>query len=247
MELIRPDWLNLENIEAFTTTRAGGLSLPPYDSLNLGLHSGDDESTVRRNRQRLQQSVNLASDPAWLRQTHGIEVCDDFSQAQEKSFDAAWTDQPGQVLVILTADCLPVVFTNRAGSEIALAHAGWRGLADGVLRTTVERFSSTPAELSAWLGPAIGPDHFEVGDEVRQRFLDALPDLDVSSAFVPGKAPGKWYGDLYKLATLTLNRLGVQDVSGGHYCTYADSQRFFSYRRDGASSGRMATLCWIKK
>jgi len=246
IETVRPQWPQLPHIETFTTTRAGGVSQIPYDSLNFGLHVGDDSSAVTANRERLCHDFEIPQEPAWLRQTHGISVRDNFDIPANQSFDAAWTNLPGQVLVVLTADCLPVAMVNRAGTEIALAHAGWRGLADGVLRTTVARFSTPPSDVQVWLGPAIGPTHFEVGDEVRLHFQAAMSNVDITRAFRPGKVSGKWFADLYLLARLTLKELGVQEVSGGDYCTYADQKRFFSYRRDGLRSGRMATLAWIK-
>jgi len=246
IETVRPQWPQLPKIEVFTTTRAGGVSQIPFESLNFGLHVGDDSSAVEQNRERLCHEFAIPMEPAWLRQTHGIRVKDNFDVTTEESFDAAWTDVPGQVLVVLTADCLPVAMVNRAGTEIALAHAGWRGLADGVLQATVARFSGPPSDVQVWLGPAIGPMHFEVGEDVRLHFQAAMHKVDIAPAFQPGKVAGKWFANLYLLATLALRELGVQDISGGDYCTYVDKKQFFSYRRDGQQSGRMATLSWIK-
>lgn len=249
LEVVEAIWpvgtLAEKKIRAFTTTRIGGCSLPPYDSMNLGLHSGDDPASVARNRERLKSQLKLPAEPRWLKQTHGINVSDSAIEDQSCDFDAAWTDHAGDVLVVLTADCLPVVITGQATAEVAVAHAGWRGLADGVLQASVARFSTPPEELVCWLGPAIGPMRFEVGEEVRERFQFVLPGEATDAAFKPGVREGKWLADLYALAKIALNSMGVVQVLGGGMCTFEDSRQFHSYRRDGKRSGRMATLAWI--
>ena len=251
--VLKPDCSLPEGVHACTTVRAGGFSQVPYAALNLGLHVGDAEGHVRQNRRRLVSSLALPDEPLWLHQTHGISVCRGGSPDSSESFDASWTDQPRRVLAVLTADCLPVVFASTDGQEIAVAHAGWRGLAAGVLQNTIRQFKAPSAELIAWMGPAIGPECFEVGQDVLDSFRARLGDsAEVESAFEPAQSnaaytisePGKWFADLYQLATFVLRQAGVNSIYGGGLCTYSDADRFFSYRRDGRRSGRMATLVW---
>jgi hypothetical protein len=229
--------------------RAGGFSSGPWRGFNLGDHVGDDPGCVARNRALLRRVLALPSAPQWLQQVHGTTVVDARDDGIPRQGDAAWTDHPGVVCAVLTADCLPVVLARQDGSAVAVAHCGWRGLAEGVLRTTVQRFGVHPAPLRAWLGPAIGPGAFEVGAEVREAFLDANTLFGeraaierAFSARVDGGS--KFLADLYALARETLRALGVSEVSGGDCCTVAEAERFFSYRRDG-TTGRMATLAWI--
>ncbi|MCC5812207.1 MAG: peptidoglycan editing factor PgeF [Ectothiorhodospiraceae bacterium] len=238
-----PDWPAPANVRAVSTTRQGGVSKPPFDSLNLGAAVPDEPDLVRQNRVLLQRQAGMPCAPRWLKQVHGTRVVaahllDDLTEA-----DASWTDMPGVPCAVLTADCLPVLFCDRAGTRVAVSHAGWRGLAAGVLEATVNALDVEPAELLAWLGPAIGPEAFEVGDEVRQRFLGLDPGA--SAAFRPSPQ-GRWLADLYRLARRRLNGLGVKDVRGGGLCTYTDADRFFSYRRDG-ETGRMATAIWLER
>ena len=237
-----PSWPAPAGVCAVSTTRAGGVSPPPYDSLNLGSAVEDAPEHVEENRRRLQQQAGMPRQPLWLRQVHGRRVVAAHDAVDGVEADAAWTDRPGVPCAVLTADCLPVLFCDRAGTRVAAAHAGWRGLAGGVLEATVDALAVDSAQVLAWLGPAIGPDGFEVGEEVRERFL-AL-DPGASAAFRPSP-DGRWLADLYRLARRRLNGLGVKEVRGGGLCTYTDSRRFFSYRRDG-ETGRMATVIWLK-
>lgn len=239
MRFIEPDWPAPGNVHALATTRAGGVSLPPYDSFNLGDHVGDKPSAVARNRELLR--AFLPSEPRWLKQVHGTVVAAADKLDGVAEADASVAFESGAVCAVLTADCLPVLFCDRQGTRVAAAHAGWRGLAAGVLEASVAAMQCDPADILAWLGPAIGPQAFEVGEEVRAAFVRDLPIT--ASAFVPGQ-PGKWLADIYALARLRLARAGVSRVFGGEYCTYTDAGRFYSYRRDKAT-GRMAALIWL--
>lgn len=236
MQLIRPSWAAPQHIKAAVTTRLGGVSCPPYDSFNVGDHVGDQHSAVASNRGKLLNELELPA-AQWLTQVHGTVCVEAQSDAVIREADACWTAEADLACVIMTADCLPVVFTD--GERVAAAHAGWRGLADGVLETTLETMSES--DIHVWLGPAIGPTVFEVGEEVRQQFCDQLAQS--SDCFVSSLNSGKWLADIYRLATLRLQRVGVTQISGGEYCTFSDTERFFSYRR-APQTGRMATLIW---
>lgn len=236
--LIFPDWPAPARVRAVSITRRGGVSPPPYDSLNLAGHVGDDPACVAENRRRLAAAVGLSADPAWLNQIHGAAVVVAETVVAPVAADAAWTHKSGRACVVMTADCLPVLLCDRAGTVVAAAHAGWRGLAGGVIAATVAAMQVPSAGLLAWLGPAIGPEAFEVGDEVRAVFL-AL-DAGNAACFRPSPA-GRWLADIYALARRQLRGLGVAAVYGGKFCTFNDSARFFSYRREG-KTGRMATL-----
>ena len=244
--LLTPEWPAPPNVRAAFTLRGGGASEPPFDTLNLGAHVGDDARAVARNRRLLSDALCLPAEPAWMEQVHGIEVLDldqpksAGQAASSAGADAAFTRREGKVCVVQVADCLPVLLGARDGSVVAVAHAGWRGLAAGVLEATVLRLATVPRELIAWLGPAIGPAHFEVGDEVRRAFL--AHDAAACSAFT-ANTRGRWQCDLAALARARLAALGITAVFGGNWCTYADASRFFSYRRDGRC-GRMAALIW---
>ena len=244
---IVPDWDAPANVGAAVSTRLGpGVSAAPYDRLNLGLRSGDDPAAVTANRAALSLALTLPAPPLWLRQVHGTEVADGEAAAdsgEEPVADAAVARGPGEVLAILTADCLPVLFASVDGGAIGAAHAGWRGLAAGVLENTVARMGVPPASLVAWLGPAIGGASYEVGAEVRAAFVE--PDPAAEEAFTPTR-PGHWTCDLYALARRKLAAAGVGRVSGGGFDTFRD-ERLYSYRRDGAKSGRFATLIWIRR
>jgi len=240
--LIAPEWPAPESVRAVITTRQGGVSRAPFDSLNLALHVGDDPAAVAENRRLLQTLAELPSEPEWLDQVHGTRVLDCPARRNDRQADAATTTRSGQVLAVMTADCLPLLLCNRQGSRVAAVHAGWRGLAAGVIEQAVASFKQPGDQLLAWLGPAIGPLAFEVGDEVRERFVSIDPDA--AGAFQSAR-PGHWMADIYRLARLRLQRLGVGFVGGGDYCTVNDSRRFFSYRRDGVT-GRMASLIWIE-
>ena len=238
-DILIPDWPAPPSVRAVQTLRRGGVSPAPWDSLNLGDHVGDDPQRVAANRAALRAC--LPAEPFWLRQVHGKVAVDVDGAAKLPEADAAFTRRPGSVCAIMTADCLPVLFCDRAGSVVAAAHAGWRGLRAGVLEETIAGMKVPPGELLAWLGPAIGPACFEVGREVRAAFVDADPAA--AAAFVP-HAADKWLADIYALARLRLMRAGVTALSGGGLCTVSDPARFFSYRREGVT-GRMATLIWL--
>lgn len=240
--MLRPDWPDLPaTVRTATTERNGGQSRSPYDSLNLGLHVGDDPDSVLANRQRVSRALDLTQPPCWLHQVHGTDVVTINEASDNRTeADAAYTRQLGVPLCILTADCLPVLISSLDGAEIGAAHAGWRGLCDGVLENLVARFEQPARALTAWLGPAIGPDHFEVGPEVRDAFV--ARHTEAEHCFTPGESD-RWLADIYALARQRLARLGVESVHGGGLCTVRDEHRFFSYRRDGAT-GRMAALIW---
>lgn len=250
MRFIAADWPAPSNVRAAATVRAGGVSVGPYASLNLGAHVGDDAAAVAENRRRVRAQLRLPAEPLWLNQVHGTAVVDadpGRTSVRPKSdphptADAAVAKAPGQVCVVLTADCLPVVFCDEAGSRVAAAHAGWRGLAGGVLQATVSALDVRPQNLLAWLGPAIEQDAFEVGPEVREQFV--AQDPASAAAFKPN-ARGRWLADLYDLARRQLERAGVTRVYGGGFRCYADRDRFFSYRRD-AVTGRMGTMVWME-
>lgn len=237
---IHPDWPAPARVRALSTTRSGGSSPAPYDSLNLGSHVGDQPDLVAANRAVLR--AELPDEPCWLNQVHGIDVIDVAEYAGVSAADAAVSRMPGKVCVVMTADCLPVLLCDRAGTVVGAAHAGWRGLLNGVIEASVAKMAVAPSEVLAWLGPAIGPQAFEVGDEVRAAFLALEPAAD--AAFRPAAQPGKWLADIYLLARQRLARLGVHAVHGGDACTVTEKGRFFSYRRDG-TTGRMASLIWL--
>lgn len=237
--LLQPDWPLPPGVAALSTARRGGVSLPPYDGFNLGDHVGDDPAAVAANRALLRSAVS--SEPLWLKQVHGSEVVDVAIASEGAEADAAVAFAPGRACAVLTADCLPVLFARDDASAVGAAHAGWRGLAGGVLEATVARLGGAEG-LSAWLGPAIGPEAFEVGDEVRAAFLDG--SAEAAAAFRPTGAPGKWWADIYALARMRLAASGVERVYGGGACTVGEAERYFSYRRDGRT-GRMAALVWL--
>ena len=251
LEWLVPDWPAPPWVRAVATTRRGGVSLGCYAGLNLGDHVGDDPARVQANRQLLRAALGLPSAPLWLRQVHGCTVACTLDVGQGippavdavgGEADAAVAFGPGPVCAVLTADCLPVLLTDRAGSRVAAIHAGWRGLAAGVIEAAASRLAVPSGELLAWLGPAIGSAAFEVGDEVRARFV--ADDAQAALAFAPAGG-GKWLADLYRLAHQRLTALGVAGVWGGDLCTFQDPERFFSYRRDGVT-GRMASLIWLE-
>lgn len=253
LPLLIPDWELPEGILALVTTRQGGISEAGYASLNLGTHVGDRPENVRKNRHRLRRALPSGVTIQWLRQVHGTGVivprsyqATAFSRLGVKTGDACVVSQPRVVAAVLTADCLPVLFVDKSGQQVAAAHAGWRGLLSGVLEATLEGFSCAPVDISCWLGPAIGPCHFEVGSEVRDAFLAVEKGLgrasDLMAATFQSVNGNKYLMDIYAAARLRLAYAGINDVSGGHFCTVCDDERWFSYRRDGAVSGRMASL-----
>ncbi len=242
-EWIEPDWPAPAQVRTAITTRQGGVSVGPYHSLNLADHVGDAPDAVGRNRERLREVLRLPSEPLWLEQVHGCDVAEaDGSEASCRA-DAATSTRPGKICAVLTADCLPLLLCNRKGTRVAAVHAGWRGLAAGVIESTLKRFEDEPSELLVWLGPAIGPDAFEVGPEVREAFLASHTDDE--ACFVANH-PGHWLADIYQLARNRLRRAGVGYVGGGDYCTVSEPELFFSYRRDGVT-GRMASLIWLNE
>lgn len=250
MDLIIPDWSGVPaNIGALSTTRRGGYSRAPYDDgaglggLNLGVHVADELYSVQQNRQLLK--VHLPAEPAWLSQVHGVAVVDAASANDAPEADASIASKPGVVCVIQTADCLPVLFCDVKGQVVGAAHAGWRGLLNGVLENTLKHMRSAGAgEIIAWLGPAIGPQCFEVGAEVVHAFIEH--DKDTQQAFTPvSTQQGKYLADIYQLARLALNKSDVSKIYGGGYCTVTDRNTFYSYRRD-KTTGRMASLIWLK-
>jgi YfiH family protein len=237
---IVPDWPAPAHVRAVVTERSGGVSVGRYASLNLGAHVGDTADAVRENRRRLVDGFELSSEPRWLDQVHGTRIA--VLDADESgSADGAVTRRQGVVCAILTADCLPVLLTDCAGTRVGAAHAGWRGLAAGVLPAAVTAMGAPGSELLAWLGPAIGPHAYEVGPEVRAAFL--ARDPAASGAFTLN-ARGRWQADLYALARRSLSAAGVTAVFGGGFCTSTDEERFFSHRRE-APCGRMASLIWL--
>ncbi|WP_407733132.1 peptidoglycan editing factor PgeF [Pseudomonas citronellolis] len=234
-----PDWPAPANVRACVSTRAGGVSQAPFDSFNLGDHVGDDPAAVAENRRRLEQAQGCR--PAWLSQVHGIEVVE-ADPSRVATADASWSATPGIACAVLTADCLPALFCDRAGTRVAAAHAGWRGLAGGVLEATLDRLAVPAAEMLVWLGPAIGPQAFEVGPEVREAFM--ADHAEAAAAFVPSVNAGRYMADIYQLARIRLAARGVTAVYGGGLCTFSDTERFYSYRRN-PRTGRQASLVWL--
>ncbi|MDH3354153.1 MAG: peptidoglycan editing factor PgeF [Chromatiales bacterium] len=238
---ITPEWPAPANIRSVMTTRLGGVSRRPYDSLNLGGHVGDVSTAVDANRQMITEQLHLPTQPKWLHQIHSATALN--STSSECEGDACFSHRVGDVCAVMTADCLPLLVCNRKGTEIAAIHAGWRGLLAGVIESTINALDASPNELMVWLGAAIGPNQFEVGSEVRQQFVDE--DKRALNAFKPSANTEHWLADIYQLARIRLNRLGVRAIYGGGLCTYSDSERFFSYRRDGVT-GRMGSLIWME-
>ncbi|AZL84074.1 peptidoglycan editing factor PgeF [Aliivibrio salmonicida] len=244
MSILSPKWSAPKNINVVSTTRVGGVSKAPFTSFNLGDHVGDNSNDVVLNREKLITLAQLPTAPTWLSQIHSTMVITLPISSEEINsplVDASYTNQANQVCCVMTADCLPVVICNREGTEVAAAHAGWRGLLDGILENTVKHFSSN--DLIAWCGPAIGPTAFEVGDEVKQLFCEKDPQA--INAFTPSHNSNKWFANLNLLATQRLQSVGVQDIYYSNFCTYSNTDQFFSYRKEG-STGRQATLIWFE-
>ncbi|GLZ25378.1 laccase domain protein [Stutzerimonas stutzeri] len=235
-----PDWPAPARVRACVTTRQGGVSAAPFDSFNLGDHVGDDPAAVACNRQHLRDV--LGCQPIWLEQVHSCVAVKAIAGVCATA-DASWSETPGEACAVLTADCLPVLFCDRAASRVAAAHAGWRGLAGGVLEATLEALALRPEEILVWLGPAIGPAAFEVGGEVREAFVAQHPAA--VAAFVPSRNEGRVMADLYQLARIRLAAVGVEAVYGGGLCTFSDP-RFYSYRR-ASRTGRFASLIWLER
>lgn len=239
--LVLPDWPAPANVRAVCSTRFGGVSTAPFDSLNLGQHVNDSVDAVHENRQRYQQLAKMPAPPVWLQQVHGCEVLTlNRLSAADALADAAFTTEPGVVATVMTADCLPLLLCDSAGTQVAAIHAGWRGLCNGVIEATLAKFAA-PETVMVYLGPAISQAAFEVGAEVRAAFL--AQSAEAAQAFKPG-AGAKFFADLYLLARQRLQQQGVSQIYGGHYCTYQQPQLFFSYRRDG-QTGRMASSVWL--
>jgi YfiH family protein len=242
LDWLVPDWPAPPWVRACTTTRPGGVSEGPYASLNLAQHVDDDIERVTENRRRLKAALRLPAEPSWLRQVHGTAVVNASGGDAACEADATYAERPGAVCAVLTADCLPLLLCDRGGTRVTAVHAGWRGLLHGVVENAVRALHCPGNELLAWLGPAIGPRAFEVGEEVRTAFLAADPAAAV--AFVPSPG-GRWLADIYRLARQRLAALRVTAVYGGQWCTVSDAARFYSYRRDG-TTGRMASLIWLE-
>ena len=238
--LITPNWPAPIHVKALSTTRLGGVSQAPFDSFNLGLHVGDRALDVLANRCYLQKKGKLPARPKWLDQVHGTQVVDADKLNGPVTADASYSVNTGQVCVVMTADCLPILLCNRKGSFVAAIHAGWRSLLNGIIENTLAKYDHAPKDLIAWLGPCIGSDKFEVGSEVREQFIEK--HSLASQAFKPHE--GKWLADLSLLATQRLKNLAVTDIHQHRACTYTNAEQFFSYRRDG-DTGRMATAIWI--
>ena len=236
-----PDWPAPATVRAVSTTRAGGASRGPWAGLNLADHVEDDPAAVTANRRHRAAALQLPGAPAWLQQVHGTGVVNADAVTAPVVADGTFATRPGAVCVVMTADCLPVLLCNRAGTRVAAVHAGWRGLAAGVIEAAMDCFDEPTGALMAWLGPAIGPRHFEVGDEVRAQFLAHA--AAANSAFESSGAA--WRADIYELARQRLAARGLTRVFGGGLCTFSDAARFYSYRRDGVT-GRMATLIWLQ-
>lgn len=237
-----PDWPAPANVHALTTLRYGGYSSGPYTSFNLALHTGDEPLAVQKNRELLRSYFELPAEPIWLQQVHSNCLVEAGSTVINTQADGCWSRTPGCVCAVMTADCLPVLICDRSGAKVAAAHAGWRGLYAGVITNAVTVLQADPAELMVWLGPAIGPLAFEVGLDVMELFT--IKHHTNKSAFRPVDAT-HWLCDIYQLAKIELAALGVTAVHGGDQCSYADEQRFYSYRRDGIT-GRMASVIWLE-
>lgn len=256
LDWIKPSWSAPVNVRGIVTTRSGGYSAPPWDSMNLSQRVGDSAQTVDQNRQVLQQYLaneNHAHEPVqWLNQVHGVKVVEGTYAGKSATIapvpmaDAIYTTRPGLPIAVLTADCLPVFFCDELGTQVAVAHAGWRGLSAGVLEQTAATFSCPPEKILTWFGPAIGPRQFEVGDEVRHEMIaESRSVVDCEPFFVPQEGkPGYWRADLYGIAQAKLNSVGITYVAGGNFCTVSQAKHFYSYRRDN-QTGRMASVIWL--
>ncbi|MCW8988039.1 MAG: peptidoglycan editing factor PgeF [Gammaproteobacteria bacterium] len=242
MNWIKADWPAPDFIKAGTTTRQGGVSESPYTSFNLATHVGDELAAVKQNRAILNKCLNLPGEPQWLEQIHSTRAVLLPDEVTTPKADAAYTSNKDTVCTVMTADCLPLLITDKQGSCVAAIHAGWRGLCDGIIEVTIKKLPVAAETLMVWLGPAIGADVYEVGEEVYNAF--ALHDKEARQAFTP-VSEGHWLFDIYHLARLRLNKIGVTQIYGGDHCTFTEKENFFSYRRDGVS-GRMASLIWIE-
>ena len=238
MSFLYPEWPAPENVSAASTTRVGGYSQGPFASFNLGAHVGDDDHAVKRNRRYLTESLDLLSQPVWLQQVHGTDIAN-LNQSNSVNVDivadASISKATGKICAVMTADCLPILLTDRSGDQVAAVHAGWRSMAGEIIEKVVELFTTAPENILAWCGPCIGPSQFEVGLEVR----DALGGP--STAYLPHADRSKVYANLHCLAADRLEAIGVKSIYFSDHCTYLEPELFFSYRRDG-QTGRMASL-----
>lgn len=241
LHFIFPRWPVLERVCSASTTRMGGFSQKPFDHFNLATHVGDDVHSVIQNRQLLKQALSLPTEPLWLEQIHSSIVID-ASQAESTTADGAYTNQPGIVCAVMTADCLPILLCNRTGTEVAAVHGGWKGLSQEIIQNALSRFRSAPQDIFAWLGPAIGPNHFEVGDDVRHSFIRL--DSELAKAFVRSHPNHGWMANLRLIATLQLQRQGITEIFSEQVCTFDNYSGFYSYRRNN-QTGRMASLIWL--
>lgn len=249
MHGITPDWPAPANVRSHITTRAGGVSLPPYASNNFGLHVGDNPAHVAANRAQLAAQLGLQNTPQWLEQIHGVKVVNAKTDGVVRTADGSYSDQVGHSCLVMTADCLPILLCDKQGTQVAALHCGWRSLAKGICARGLQKFSAAPGDILAYLGPAISQPHFEVGVDVLEAFFKAARSQQhadqIAAAFISAQRPMHFYADIYSLARAELMALGVTSISGGDYCTYADETRFYSYRRDKAT-GRMASLIWLE-
>ena len=244
---LKPDWPAPDNVKAFCSTRLGGISQEPFNSFNLALSVGDNNDTVMSNRQQLITDLALPTTPLWLSQVHGIDAVKidastKLNHPEPIKADASITHSVNQVCAIMTADCLPILITNQQGTEVAAIHAGWRGLLNGVIDSTINQLNSAPETLFAWLGPAIGPDHFEVNNDIRTSYIERHAEFAEAFQLLP---QDRWFANIYDLATINLKHLGVTQVFGGDFCTYCQADYFYSYRRDANITGRMVSLIWL--
>lgn len=247
--LLFPDWPAPKTVRACITLRTGGVSVAHYGSRNLALHVGDDPQAVAANRQSLCERLALVRTPQWLEQVHGVKIARAQDDGLVRTADGCYSDEEGLACVVMTADCLPVLLCDTAGTQVAAVHAGWRGLANGVLAHALQQFSAPPAQIMAYFGPAISQPYFEVGIDVLDAFFESARHPQhadhIAAAFLPGRRPLHFLADIYALARAELQSLGVQAIYGGEHCTYAEVDRFYSYRRDKVT-GRMASLIWLQ-
>ena len=239
---ITPDWPAPDNVVAKSTTRSGGFSQGPYQSMNIGLSTGDDRNIVLQNREHLVADLNCPSEPSWIFQTHGTDVAVLPQEKIQINADASTTQSRHVICVVMTADCLPVLLCDQAGTQVAAIHAGWRSLGGGIIENTVHHFQQPRSQLLAWLGPAISAKAFEVGQDVWDLFCQAYPEDQ--NAFI-AKANQKYFADIYQLARARLHRLGINAIYGGDRCTFTENDQFYSYRRD-STTGRQASMIWLR-
>lgn len=249
MSGITPDWPAPANVRSHITTRAGGVSLSPYASNNLGLHVGDNPEHVATNRAQLSIGLGLQHSPQWLEQIHGVKVVNAKTDGVVRTADGSYSNQVGHACLVMTADCLPILLCDKQGTQVAALHCGWRSLAKGIGARGLQKFSTKPGDVLAYLGPAISQPHFEVGVDVLEAFFKAARNQrhadEIASAFIAAQRPLHFYADIYALARAELRALGVTAIYGGNDCTYADDARFYSFRRDKVT-GRMASLIWLE-